>query len=64
MQPEPTYPIDFSVDYPDRALDRVTTFFRLFSAIPIVIVLGTVSGATWQWSYEQGGSSRSPTTSS
>jgi hypothetical protein len=45
-----TYPIQFSIDYPDRALDRVTSFFRIFTAIPILIVLGTVSGATWQWS--------------
>jgi Domain of unknown function (DUF4389) len=45
------YPIQFSVDYPDRDLNRVTTFFRLFTAIPILIVLGAVDGATWQWSY-------------
>src|SRR5947209_562412 len=24
----PTYPVTFSVDYPNRELDRVTTFFR------------------------------------
>jgi hypothetical protein len=49
-----SYPIRFSVDYPDRDLDRVTTFFRLFTAIPIVIVLGSVGGGTWQWSYDRG----------
>ncbi len=43
------YPVQFSVDYPDRALDRLTTFFRLFMAIPIAIVLGAVAGGTWQW---------------
>jgi hypothetical protein len=43
------YPVQFSVDYPDRPLDRLTTFFRLFTAIPILIVLGGVSGGTWQW---------------
>lgn len=43
---QPTYPIEFAVDYPDRALDRLTTFFRIFVAIPIVIVLWTVSGGT------------------
>jgi hypothetical protein len=48
------YPVQFSVDYPDRPLNRLTTFFRLFVAIPILVVLGTVSGGTWQWSYEQG----------
>jgi hypothetical protein len=55
MQNAPiAYPVRFSVDRPDRELDRLTTFFRLFVAIPILIVLGSVSGATWQWSYEHG----------
>jgi hypothetical protein len=44
------YPVQFSVDYPDRPLDRLTTFFRLFVAIPILIVLGGVNGGTWEWS--------------
>jgi hypothetical protein len=44
------YPVQFSVDYPDRSLDRLTTVFRVFVAIPIAIVLGTVSGSTYQWS--------------
>ncbi len=47
-----TYPVQFSVDYPDRPLDRVTTFFRIFVAIPILVVLGSVTGGTWQWSYD------------
>lgn len=47
MQPS-TYPVQFSVDYPDRALDRVTTFFRLFVAIPIMVVLSSVSAGTWE----------------
>lgn len=46
-----TYPVQFSVDYPDRALDRVSTAFRIFLVIPIAIVLGAVSGGTWQWSF-------------
>jgi hypothetical protein len=49
-----SYPVRFSVDYPDRDLDRMTTFFRLFTAIPIVILLASVSGETWQWSTDQG----------
>ena len=49
-----SYPVTFSVDYPDRALNRLTTGFRIFVAIPILIVLGTVSGGTWQWSYGKG----------
>jgi hypothetical protein len=47
------HPVRFDVDYPDRALNRVTTFLRLFAAIPILIVLGAVSGGTWQWSAEE-----------
>ena len=43
------YTVRFSVDYPDRPLDRMTTFFRLFLAIPILVVLGSVSGGIWQW---------------
>jgi Domain of unknown function (DUF4389) len=44
------YPVQFSVDYPDRPLNRLTTAFRLLVAIPIAIVLGTVSGGSWQYS--------------
>jgi hypothetical protein len=45
------YPVRFSVDYPDRPLDRLSTAFRIFTAIPIVIVFGTVSGGNgWDWS--------------
>jgi len=42
------YPVQFSVDYPDRPLNRLTTFFRIFVVIPIAIVLGTVSGEGFQ----------------
>ena len=38
------YPLTFSVDYPERELNRLATFFRLFTLIPIAIVLATVSG--------------------
>jgi hypothetical protein len=48
--PSTEYPVQFSVAYPARKLNRGTTFFRIFAAIPILIVLGTVDGAqatTW-----------------
>jgi hypothetical protein len=52
MQQE-AYPVRFTVDYPDRPLDRLTTGFRIFVAIPILIVLGTVSGGgSWESSYD------------
>jgi len=38
------YPASFDVDYPDRPLSRLTTFFRIFTVIPILIVLSTVGG--------------------
>ncbi len=36
------YPVQFSVEYPDRDLDRLTTAFRLIVAIPILIVAATL----------------------
>ena len=43
------YPVQLSIDYPDRPLSRLTSFFRIFTVIPIAIVLGTVSGGgTWE----------------
>src|SRR5262245_53372843 len=44
-----TYPVQFSVDYPDRTLNRLTTFFRIFVAIPILILYATVSGSSGTW---------------
>jgi hypothetical protein len=38
------YPVQFSVDYPDRPLDRISTALRILVAIPIVIVLSAISG--------------------
>jgi hypothetical protein len=42
--PSTDYPVQFSVVYPDRELDRVTTAFRIIVAIPILILIGTVTG--------------------
>jgi len=42
------YPVQFSIDYPDRPLNRLTTAFRIITIIPIAFVLDTVSGGTWQ----------------
>jgi hypothetical protein len=38
------HPVRFSVEYPDRPLDRLTTAFRILTVIPIAIVLGTIGG--------------------
>jgi hypothetical protein len=38
------YPVKFSVEYPDRQLNRLSTFFRIFALIPIAILLATITG--------------------
>lgn len=51
------YPVKMNIDYPDRSLNRLTSFFRIFTVIPICIILGLITGpgfstkdpnATWQ----------------
>jgi hypothetical protein len=51
------YPVQFSVEYPDRELNRLVTAFRIIVAIPILIVLAAVSKgwAGWGWSDWEGG---------
>ena len=44
--PQAPYPVQLSVDYPDRSLNRLTSAFRIFVAIPAMILLGSVSGGT------------------
>ena len=41
-----TYPVTFTVDFPDRALDRLTSAFRIVVAIPILAVLSLLTGAS------------------
>jgi Domain of unknown function (DUF4389) len=38
------YPVQFSVDYPDRQLNRLTTGFRIIAAIPIIALVATIGG--------------------
>jgi hypothetical protein len=38
------YPVTFAVDYPDRPLNRLSTFFRIFAAIPILIISASITG--------------------
>ena len=39
------YAARLEVDYPDRDLDRVSTFFRLFYMIPIGIVVSLIGSS-------------------
>ena len=43
--PADSYPLRFDVDYPDRPLNRLTTFFRLFTVIPIGIILACIDAS-------------------
>ncbi|MEA2404117.1 MAG: hypothetical protein QOE08_764 [Thermoleophilaceae bacterium] len=52
--PASGYPLEFDVEYPDRDLNRLTTAFRIFTVIPIAIVLGSIGGTT---SFTTGGHS-------
>jgi hypothetical protein len=61
MLPYPTttrYPLTFSVDYPDRPLNRLTTFFRCLWIIPIGVIAGLLTSGSigsqetdysWSW---------------
>ncbi|MCJ7669787.1 MAG: DUF4389 domain-containing protein [Dehalococcoidia bacterium] len=43
----PAYPATLIIDYPDRLLNRLTTFFRIFTVIPIAIILVLVSNGNF-----------------
>ena len=50
------HPVRFSVDYPDRPLNRLTTALRIFTVIPIAIVLASIGGYS-TGGYDAGGAS-------
>ena len=43
-----SYPANLSIDYPDRKLNRLTSFFRFFTSIPIWIIVALLVGITFQ----------------
>jgi hypothetical protein len=43
------YPATLMVDYPDRKLNRLTSFFRIFAAIPICIIAGLMTSSVLTW---------------
>jgi len=45
----PSYPASFNVDYPDRSLNRLTSFFRIFMLIPIGIIITLLVGGWGEW---------------
>ena len=49
------YAARLEIDYPDHPLDRMTTFFRLIWAIPILVILGLLnSGGSARYINEAG----------
>jgi Domain of unknown function (DUF4389) len=50
-----SYPVQLEVDYPDRPLNRLTSAFRIFTVIPIAIVLGTLAGSNGSFTWSNGG---------
>jgi hypothetical protein len=50
-----SYPVQLEVDYPDRPLNRLTSAFRIFCAIPILIVLGALAGSNGSATWSNGG---------
>jgi hypothetical protein len=44
MQQSSEYPATLEIDFPERSLSRISTFFRIFTVIPIAIVLGLIEG--------------------
>jgi len=53
-----SYPVRFAVDYPERALDRLTSAVRVFTVLPIAVVLGAIGGFTAELSGGSGGEVR------
>jgi len=60
--PPPDYPVQLEILYPDRPLNRATTFFRLFMVIPIAIVLASIEGGL-SYASSSGGSTQNTSTS-
>jgi hypothetical protein len=50
-----SYPVQLEVDYPDRPLNRLTSAFRIFTVIPIAIVLGALAGSNGSFTWSNGG---------
>jgi hypothetical protein len=48
------YPVSYSVEYPDRPLNRLTTALRIFTVIPILIVLAAITGFQSSYSGAEG----------
>lgn len=43
MASKDKYPVSFEIDYPDK-LDRLSSFFRIIWSIPVLLLIGILSG--------------------
>jgi hypothetical protein len=43
------YPASLNIDYPDRPLNRLTSFFRIITVIPIAAILWLITSANLDW---------------
>jgi len=50
------HPVHLAVDYPDRDLNRLTTALRIFTVIPIAIVLASIGGYSGGTHWDSGSS--------
>ncbi|MBN1375945.1 MAG: DUF4389 domain-containing protein [Dehalococcoidia bacterium] len=48
------YPVNLSIDYPDHKLNRLTSALRIFTVIPIMIVLFLLMGSSYQYGGKDG----------
>jgi len=56
------YPVTFTVDYPERDLNRLTTAFRLIVAIPIGIILSLLTSESIHYATSTNGTNQTVTT--
>jgi len=61
MEQPARYPATLEIEYPDRHLSRMSTFFRFFVAIPILIILGSVDGGAHTVTTHGGGQTTTTT---
>ena len=55
MATNSSYPVQLAVDYPDRDLNRLTSAFRIFTAIPILILAAALGGSNGSYTWDNGG---------
>ncbi len=64
---ESTFPVSLEIDYPDRELNRLTTFFRAILLIPPVVILTLLTGPggwgdeSWRFFFASGSILFAPT---